>query len=277
MSYRNHRLFVDTVLGLRKCLEDLFWYDEPEKFNPVEKGARQELIKLCHEIAQATEDEYKEILEADRRTELTNGNDCEYNETEPDFLSHGILPSPTIVFHDEYQNKYAIIVSEDVDIYYGIFKKPSLLNLIPMLECDPKGWDFFESILNIPFNFPITSDTGHTINNYYELEGYLEKDVRLSLEQKLKLKERKLIIFHSKNEDQYAICIGVDGKIDVYYLENDPFPERASSTCKGPLPYSIHFDSLADVPFQYPIISNTGHKINNKKELEEYLKINTQV
>lgn len=59
MSNMSYCRFINTLQDLSDCYDNLWDND----LSPEEQEARQRLIKMCHEIASDTEDEYEEILE----------------------------------------------------------------------------------------------------------------------------------------------------------------------------------------------------------------------
>ncbi len=58
--------FTNTLRDLMDCQVVMFKDSKINDLSPEEARARQQLIELCHDIAQNTEDEYEEILR--RRT-----------------------------------------------------------------------------------------------------------------------------------------------------------------------------------------------------------------
>ncbi len=58
MSYCRYR---NTLIDLGDCQEAI--NTDENDLSPEEKQARRQLILMCHEIAQDTQDEWKEMLE----------------------------------------------------------------------------------------------------------------------------------------------------------------------------------------------------------------------
>ncbi len=63
--------FHNTLQDLFDCQAVMFEDTEMDELSPAEERARQQLIRLCHDIAQDSEDEYEEMLEAARQRTIT--------------------------------------------------------------------------------------------------------------------------------------------------------------------------------------------------------------
>lgn len=65
MSNMSYCRFRNTLQDLLDCQAVMF--EDSDDLSPEEERARLQLIKLCHELAQDTEDEYEEVLEVARQ------------------------------------------------------------------------------------------------------------------------------------------------------------------------------------------------------------------
>ena len=63
MSNMSYCRFRNTLLDLADCQNVMFEEEDIKDLSPEEDRARQQLINLCHEISQVSEDEFDEMLE----------------------------------------------------------------------------------------------------------------------------------------------------------------------------------------------------------------------